>query len=279
MKKKILAVLKRIGKISLVLSPFAVVLLLFVAFRFDWLGIFPHNLDVEHRGVFGDSFGVLTSLFSALGFAGVMVTMWMQQQQINMQKRERHEELEERRSLFNLKSSIEAYELARNLLANQINHRATWIQAGRLLGHARELGAGVTIEEHQRVLEFKRLEYRSFFSDLIEGKPAAYFYGVTDYDTLDAAAAASSLPKTSDGNNISDVRELNEPSLRAVWLAGQWPEPYIDPLHTKFSDLEKHSLQFQSEGMLEFLQHKEQWSSVGGVLHPRSNPRKEENLT
>lgn len=233
------------------------------------LGVFGKTDNV---GEFGDSFGVLTSLFTGLGFAGLIVTIWMQQRQINAQESERHDELEERRSLFNLKSSIEAYELARDLLANQINHRATWIQAGRLLGHAKELGSGVTIQEHQRVLEFKRLEYRSFFSDLIKGKSAAYFYGVTDYGTLADAAAASSLPEASDGNNITDVRELTEPSLRAVWLAAQWPDPYIDPLHTKFSDLEKHSLQFQAEGMLEFLQHREQWLSFGGALKPRLNP-------
>lgn len=37
------------------------------------------GLSLSERGQFGDSFGVFTSLFSALGFGGILLTLWHQQ--------------------------------------------------------------------------------------------------------------------------------------------------------------------------------------------------------
>lgn len=44
--------------------------------------------SIAARGTFGDSFGVLNSLFSGLGFAGLTLTLWMQQRQITSQATE-----------------------------------------------------------------------------------------------------------------------------------------------------------------------------------------------
>lgn len=44
--------------------------------------------DVGARGQFGDSFGVLNSLFTGLGFGGVVVTLLMQQKQIAQQEKQ-----------------------------------------------------------------------------------------------------------------------------------------------------------------------------------------------
>lgn len=46
------------------------------------------KLTIANAGVFGDSFGVLTSLFSALAFAGVAFTLAMQKEQIESQNKE-----------------------------------------------------------------------------------------------------------------------------------------------------------------------------------------------
>lgn len=57
-----------------------------------WLfyrGYFPMQGDnFEQRGQFGDSFGVLNSLFTGLGFGGLVVTLILQQRQISQQENE-----------------------------------------------------------------------------------------------------------------------------------------------------------------------------------------------
>ncbi|MGP6469947.1 putative phage abortive infection protein [Rahnella aceris] len=46
------------------------------------------KMTIANAGVFGDSFGILTSLFSALAFAGVAYTLAIQRDQIHIQKQE-----------------------------------------------------------------------------------------------------------------------------------------------------------------------------------------------
>ncbi|WP_342116530.1 hypothetical protein [Pseudoduganella sp. OTU4001] len=46
----------------------------------------PNARTVEKYGVYGDSFGQLTSLFTALGFGGLIITLLLQQRQIRMQE-------------------------------------------------------------------------------------------------------------------------------------------------------------------------------------------------
>ena len=44
--------------------------------------------SIEKLGVFGDSFGVLTSLFSGLAFAGMIVTILLQHNELKLQREE-----------------------------------------------------------------------------------------------------------------------------------------------------------------------------------------------
>lgn len=46
------------------------------------------GVEVGKRGVYGDSFGVITSLFTGLGFAGLTITLVIQQMQIGKQEHE-----------------------------------------------------------------------------------------------------------------------------------------------------------------------------------------------
>ncbi|MBN1970270.1 MAG: putative phage abortive infection protein [Candidatus Delongbacteria bacterium] len=52
--------------------------------------------DVETRGLFGDKFGVINALFSALAFAGIIFTILLQKRELKLQR----EELEETRGEF-----------------------------------------------------------------------------------------------------------------------------------------------------------------------------------
>lgn len=51
-------------------------------------GIKNYVIDPEARGVFGDQFGGLTALFSGLAFAGLIVTLYMQQKDLSAQREE-----------------------------------------------------------------------------------------------------------------------------------------------------------------------------------------------
>ncbi len=46
------------------------------------------NLSIANAGVFGDSFGVLNSLFSGLAFAGVIITILLQRDELRLQREE-----------------------------------------------------------------------------------------------------------------------------------------------------------------------------------------------
>lgn len=68
------------------LLPIALMALIFLAF---YQGYFPLKGDnLSERGQFGDSFGVLNSLFTGLGFGGLIVTLLVQQKQLRQQERQ-----------------------------------------------------------------------------------------------------------------------------------------------------------------------------------------------
>lgn len=46
------------------------------------------QLSINKSGVFGDSFGLLTALFSGLAFAGLIITINMQKQELSLQRQE-----------------------------------------------------------------------------------------------------------------------------------------------------------------------------------------------
>ncbi len=52
------------------------------------LVLFIPKVTTAETGVFGDSFGVLTSLFSGLAFAGMIITILMQRDELGLQRKE-----------------------------------------------------------------------------------------------------------------------------------------------------------------------------------------------
>ncbi|MFC4932448.1 hypothetical protein [Massilia sp. GCM10023247] len=250
--------------------PFVLVIAGFLSYA-KWIGMsIEAPTTAGDKGLLGDSFGVLNSLFSGLGFAGVVLTIWIQQGQIKRQEQERLDEVNERRSLFNLEAALEATEQARILLRDANNDRRIWIEASRLLGHAKVLGEGVTVDCHQRVLEANKLKYRSFFSDLLANKTAAFFYGVDEALDIDSAARASSAPARRGGvMSLSETRHLEEASIYRVWEAAQWPSDFEDSVGPTFTPAEADTLMFDAQGLREYLLHKELYYSVGGDLRVR----------
>jgi hypothetical protein len=248
----------------------AFVTTIFLGFSIYILQYFEFPLTNTTAGTFGDAFGVLNCLFSGLGFVAVLVTLWQQQRQIDTQAAELIEEKQKERSKFNLDTSLEAYQQACSLLENFNNDRETWIRAARLVLHGKKLAEGVTIDEHRRVLEYRRLEYRAFFSKLLATHGGAFFYGDREIGDLDEAARASTSRNERNGRVIiSDNKELSEASIYAIWEAAQWPTDYVDPLGEKFSEDERSNLILFYPGLAQFLEHKKNWRSVGGQLRRR----------
>lgn len=66
----------------------AILLIVIYAVFLIWATYPIDRITIANAGVFGDSFGVLTSLFSALAFAGVAFTLAMQKEQIETQNKE-----------------------------------------------------------------------------------------------------------------------------------------------------------------------------------------------
>lgn len=46
------------------------------------------ELSIEKAGQFGDSFGVITSLFSGFAFSGVLITLMLQRDELKLQRQE-----------------------------------------------------------------------------------------------------------------------------------------------------------------------------------------------
>ncbi|MBL0662786.1 putative phage abortive infection protein [Aeromonas caviae] len=61
------------------------------------------NYTIAQAGVFGDSFGIITSLFSGLAFAGMIITILLQKDELALQREElkaTREELSEQKIIF-----------------------------------------------------------------------------------------------------------------------------------------------------------------------------------
>ncbi len=178
----------------------------------------------------------------------------------------------EKRSEFNLEAFVKAFDHAQALLSDGNNDRAKWIEAARSLAHGEELARAVTVQEHLRVLELERLKYRGVFHQVLASKPATFFYGTPPlYPTLDEAAKASSAGEKKDGrHSVSVIRELDEPSIRMVWLAASWPKDYIDPKGARFAPQELGPIMLLFPELHSFLEHRRNWATAAGVLHKRS---------
>lgn len=62
-------------------------LLVLILFLWALSGILLHG-DVQNRGTFGDMFGAINALFSGCAFATLIFTVWMQREELSLQRRE-----------------------------------------------------------------------------------------------------------------------------------------------------------------------------------------------
>lgn len=68
--------------------------------------------SINKAGVFGDSFGVLTSTFSGLAFAGLIITILLQREELGLQReelRETRKEIAEQKKIFRTQNFNESF--------------------------------------------------------------------------------------------------------------------------------------------------------------------------
>lgn len=65
-----------------------IIIAVLLLFALCWCGIFYFYGSPQNAGTFGDQFGAINALFSALALAGVIYTLIMQQQEMSAQRRE-----------------------------------------------------------------------------------------------------------------------------------------------------------------------------------------------
>ena len=123
----------------------------------SWLLLF---FDEGARGTFGDMFGAVNALFSGLAFAGLIVTLWMQREELSLQREELKATREElRRSAIaqelseaSLRKQAEAVEASAKLatvtaLLAYYDERIAWVQ--KIFEHAREKGQDTFTDEYR----------------------------------------------------------------------------------------------------------------------------------
>ena len=105
--------------------------------------------DQTNSGLIGDSFGSVNALFSAFAFAGVIVTIWMQSDELRLQR----DELRMTRDEMELqRGEMEENRKVQEVHSKALNRQAyIQLMAARIQGHS--TFATTNFKESQRSLE------------------------------------------------------------------------------------------------------------------------------
>lgn len=91
-----------------------VVVLIFILWLLTWIVLYIGFTKWEERGQFGDMFGAVNSLFSGMAFAGIIIAIILQKQELELQRKELEFTREE------LRRSAKAQEKAEEALSKQV---------------------------------------------------------------------------------------------------------------------------------------------------------------
>ncbi len=127
------------------------------------------------RGTFGDMFGAVNALFSGLAFAGIILTIYMQRDELSLQRKE----LEETRKVFEQQSNIMSIQQADAQFFSLLeNHRQMVHSFDKQYNRSQRAGGGSRISTKEvesgyqfllNVSEFWR-EYLSDYSEMYRMK-------------------------------------------------------------------------------------------------------------
>ena len=100
------------------------VIVILVIWGVSWIILDMKIINPNERGVFGDKFGVVNSLFSGLAFAGLIITLFFQKEELELQRQELAEtrkELEGQKKEFEEQNKIMRRQSFENTLFNMLS--------------------------------------------------------------------------------------------------------------------------------------------------------------
>lgn len=127
--------------------------------------------DGKPMGEFGDKFGVVNALFSGLAFAGIIITIYMQREELALQRKE----LEETREVFEKQSNIMADQQNDSTYFNLLsNHRLT-VQSIKTSG---------SVPEYWENNYYARSNEMTTGYEVVESVAAAWIHLFTEYSKM-----------------------------------------------------------------------------------------------
>jgi hypothetical protein len=82
------------------------------------------SMDEKNRGVFGDMFGAVNALFSGLAFAGIIISLYMQQSELKLQRKElklQRKELKNTNNEFHIQNQTMELQKFENTFFNMLS--------------------------------------------------------------------------------------------------------------------------------------------------------------
>lgn len=143
--------------------------------------IAPEGVDIiANRGLFGDSWGGVNALVSALAFAGVIVTLYLQNRDLNLQR----EEMKRQRKEFEEENKTIKYQRFENLFYNMLNLQQRIVEGLRYeysdYEYTRNTNTGDSRHSVRREV-IGRDVFRFFFEDVISYYGQRPFRGYRKY--------------------------------------------------------------------------------------------------
>lgn len=99
-------------------------IVILVIWGVSWIFLDMKIINPNERGVFGDKFGAVNSLFSGLAFAGLIITLFFQKEELELQRQELAEtrkELEGQKKEFEEQNKIMRRQSFENTLFNMLS--------------------------------------------------------------------------------------------------------------------------------------------------------------
>ncbi|MFT6987885.1 MAG: hypothetical protein ACJAT7_003750 [Psychromonas sp.] len=101
-----------VGKLSKFILSGVVLIVMIYASVLIFLAWPIDEISINKAGVFGDSFGVVTSMFSGLAFAGMIITVLLQREELGLQREElsqTRKEISEQKKIFKSQNFNESF--------------------------------------------------------------------------------------------------------------------------------------------------------------------------
>lgn len=120
----------------------------------SWLFIWLGFSKGDDRGTFGDMFGAVNALFSGLAFAGLIVTLLFQKEELGLQRKElaqTREELKNQRLEFEEQNKTLKLQRFENTFFNMLSLQQEIVSNIRFKGNLEEFGCGYGCENSNRM--------------------------------------------------------------------------------------------------------------------------------